>query len=980
MIQLRVLGALDLRAEGGQVIQPLLRQPKRAALLAYLGSAAPLGTFHRRDTLVALFWPELDEPHARGALNTALRFLRQSAGEDVVLSRGSAEVALDPRGLDCDAAAFVSALAGHRLERALELYGGDLLEGFHLSGAPQFDEWLERERSRLRARAARAASDLADRYEGAGDLETAVMWARRAMSLAADDERAVRRLIGLLDSAGDRSSALRVYEELERRVASEFESEPAAETRALAATIRARTAPASSPRPPALPAVTAIVSSDDEAPDDNRPPSTIPRWHLRPWMRFLVGGAAAVGLAFMLLGLFQKRGASMNPATAGDRPAIVLAPFAFEGPPDSEYLVGVVTVLLSHALDGTSALRVIDQNVLQMQLGTNSGRASTLEEVRKAARSLGASAVIAGEVVDVGDRVSISARVYARGGSPVPLADAMPVAGPREELPELVKRLARDLLGHLPLGTDVRLAELGTIETTSFDALKDFADAQPLYRRGAYDSTQAALLRAIAHDSLFALAWYELAWTENLIGSGRWTPAIGTAMRLRDRLPRRDRLLVEGLHAFSSGDPILAEQRALEAMSRVRDHYETWLLLGRARFALSWQRGTSTDTARTAFERASQLAPDNAHVLHMRVFQELPRRRWAAADSLAHLAYIRSFRNVAASVRAATAYGREDPVARRAVLADLSDDPDHYIWNAASYIALYTDDLQGAREIAALLSQPSRSAPTHAGGNLADALLDLGQGRPSAANTSFARFATWAPEAALAYRAWFAAFPGFEVSDSVVRSIRASVQSWPPAPDTVELTGWWLDIPWELRPHLRTYLLGLLAARLGDSTEALAQAAVLEKARAPADSNAMLPELATEIRAIVAIEKEEFAKALELLESSTLRLRIPWHQQMPFARRPFTRWLRAEMLAKAGRVDEAIGWYEVFRFSIGAEFIFIGPADQRIGRLQEEAGRINEAREHYIRFLARWENAEPEQQHLVKETRRRLALLEARRR
>ena len=158
MIQLRVLGALDLRAEGGRVIQPLLRQPKRAALLAYLGSAAPLGSFHRRDTLVALFWPELDDAHARGALNTALRFIRQSAGQDVILSRGSAEVGLDPLRVDCDAAAFSSALANGRLERALELYRGDLLEGFHLSDAPQFDEWLERERSRLRTWGRRSTS------------------------------------------------------------------------------------------------------------------------------------------------------------------------------------------------------------------------------------------------------------------------------------------------------------------------------------------------------------------------------------------------------------------------------------------------------------------------------------------------------------------------------------------------------------------------------------------------------------------------------------------------------------------------------------------------------------------------------------------------------------------------------------------------------------------------------------------------------
>src|SRR5262245_12921902 len=39
-------------------------QPKRLALLAYLAIARPRGA-HRRDALVAIFWPELDQHGAR---------------------------------------------------------------------------------------------------------------------------------------------------------------------------------------------------------------------------------------------------------------------------------------------------------------------------------------------------------------------------------------------------------------------------------------------------------------------------------------------------------------------------------------------------------------------------------------------------------------------------------------------------------------------------------------------------------------------------------------------------------------------------------------------------------------------------------------------------------------------------------------------------------------------------------------------------
>jgi hypothetical protein len=47
---------------------------------------------------------------------------------------------------------------GGDLARALELYQGDLLEGFFVAAAPEYEHWLERERSRLRSQAARARS------------------------------------------------------------------------------------------------------------------------------------------------------------------------------------------------------------------------------------------------------------------------------------------------------------------------------------------------------------------------------------------------------------------------------------------------------------------------------------------------------------------------------------------------------------------------------------------------------------------------------------------------------------------------------------------------------------------------------------------------------------------------------------------------------------------------------------------------------
>src|SRR3989454_4759666 len=197
MIELRMLGRLSLPAADGREMRTLLGQPRRFALLAYLAAATPPG-FHRRDSLLALFWPELDQEHARTALRQALRVLRAALGAGAVVSRGDEEVGLDFDRVWCDVAAFDRAVDGGASREALDLYRGPLLEGFFISDGPEFERWLERERARLREAASQAARALVEQYESRGNLTTASHWARRAGELAPHEEAAGGRLIAAL--------------------------------------------------------------------------------------------------------------------------------------------------------------------------------------------------------------------------------------------------------------------------------------------------------------------------------------------------------------------------------------------------------------------------------------------------------------------------------------------------------------------------------------------------------------------------------------------------------------------------------------------------------------------------------------------------------------------------------------------------------------------------------------------------------------
>ncbi len=238
MLRLHTLGALDLRDSRGERLGDVLARPKQVALLTFLAIEEPRRS-HRRDTLLSLFWPDADSEHAQMSLRQVLYQLRTTLGSEIVESQGD-EVTLGEGRVWCDAAAFEAAIGERRLDEALELYRGELLRGFHLSSAPQFEHWLDGARRRLGQAAADAALSLAKEAEAAGEEMEARRNARRAAALGPYDELACRNLIGLLDRLGDRAGAVVAFERFAERLRSELGMEPSPELRSTIETIRGR--------------------------------------------------------------------------------------------------------------------------------------------------------------------------------------------------------------------------------------------------------------------------------------------------------------------------------------------------------------------------------------------------------------------------------------------------------------------------------------------------------------------------------------------------------------------------------------------------------------------------------------------------------------------------------------------------------------------------------------------------------------------
>ena len=240
MIELKTLGPLRLLGQSRLDFDSVLAQPKRLTLLVYLAIAHP-GGFARRDSLVGLFWPDLDDVHARSSLRQSLTFLRRALGDDVLVKRGAEDIGIDNTVLETDAVLFDRACDAGDPHAALHLYRGDLLEGLFVSDvSPELERWIEDERARLRNRAGQVAWKLVARYETEGNLELAAEHARRAVGLSPQDERGLRRLIALLDRTTDYGGAVRAYETFTRRLAADLEVSPASETTALMTHVRSR--------------------------------------------------------------------------------------------------------------------------------------------------------------------------------------------------------------------------------------------------------------------------------------------------------------------------------------------------------------------------------------------------------------------------------------------------------------------------------------------------------------------------------------------------------------------------------------------------------------------------------------------------------------------------------------------------------------------------------------------------------------------
>jgi DNA-binding SARP family transcriptional activator len=253
MVEVWLFGTPEVRRDGAPVA---VVSTRAQSLLAYLVLQADRP--QRRDHLAFLLWPESTEKQARTNLRHVLHTLRTTIPDADRFLHATPRT-LSWHGSWSDVAAFEAALNEaalneaalneaalneaalneaddnggdgdrdervRRLREAVDLYRGDLLDGW-------YDDWVVPERDRLRRQALAALDQLVPALEALGDRDAAIGYAERALTLDPLAEATYRTLMRLHDARGDRGRALRVYHECTAKLRDELGVEPSAQTRA----------------------------------------------------------------------------------------------------------------------------------------------------------------------------------------------------------------------------------------------------------------------------------------------------------------------------------------------------------------------------------------------------------------------------------------------------------------------------------------------------------------------------------------------------------------------------------------------------------------------------------------------------------------------------------------------------------------------------------------------------------------------------
>ena len=581
MFRLKTLGTPALERDDGQPGTGAT-QRRPLALLALLAMAGERGM--SRDKLIAYLWPERDEERARHVLAQTLYALRRDlSGAEVVL--GTADLRLNPDAIRTDVAEFEAAVARGDADRTAELFGGPFLDGFYINDAPEFERWLETERSRLSARARLAFERAARDASARRDPHRAVEWWRRVANLDPLDAQAAVGLMEALAAVGDRAGALRHARIFETLVGEELGATADSPVSALVERLRTSVT---------LAAVAASVQADEQSARDTTAPAPGPAGadparepavlerrrllHRLPLRAVMPATATLVALAAVGVRLILADRA--GPAADQTLVSAVGAVRDHSGS-DSSGIARALTDMLATNLARIPNVRVVSNARIYEILGRQNAVGELSAQLSIAARQAGAAEIFEGTLFRQRSgvlRFDVRRVDLATGA----IRKAYSVEG--SDPFELVDRATAEFASDVSSGQAASL-HIADVTTRSLVAYRFYEQGlHAYYQQNDVHAARRLFLAAFTEDSTFAMAEYYVANCETLLGIPTAVDRFARAARLAERATDRERLLIRAMAGYYWNEPsfrVLAESLATRYPAEADGHF----LLGQA---LTW--------------------------------------------------------------------------------------------------------------------------------------------------------------------------------------------------------------------------------------------------------------------------------------------------------------------------------------------------------------------------------------------------------
>ena len=684
-----------------------------------------------------------------------------------------------------------------------------------------------------------------------------------------------------------------------------------------------------------------------------------------PWI-------AALGvLAFA--GVFGIYRLCCRPAPPLNNSTLAILPFAVQGSDTLQLSEGMVT-LLSTKMDGAGDLRTVDSRALMNYLERDNRTALDPMQARRIAHHFSAGMFILGEVVTLGSRLQLTARLYDhREDGDVKSATE---EGSIADVFEMVDRLATKLLAQRAGGAG-NLDQIAGVSTTSLPAFRSYLDGEAAMRTGKFDDARTAYLHATEADSNFALAWYRLSVAAQwLVEQDLVQQASRRAQQLSAKLPERFRRLLEASIAGNNGDFTSAERIYRSITGSYPDDIEAWMQLAELLFHDGPVAGRDARESREPWQRALAAEPYNLiPMIHLAPLAA-DDRDTLELDSLVDR--VRAVRaqtgQTVAAARAEeleltmlAAAAHHDTLAMNRALGELDHGTVLTLMITLWDVAAFTNDFATARRLGALIASPTREPAARAVGYGMKGILAIGMGQWDQAKADFDSADQMTPGFGTSLWAYYLIAPFAPHADlrEVQRSLdRVRQPATPPAPNS----GVFFRVHYDISRHARLYLEGMYAALADDFGAAARSATELEASPGTVDQRKLGRNLAQGIRAEVALRQGDSAQSLQHLGRAMEPVTYLLHASAFYAGAR-ERYRRGQLLEQAGKNEEALHFFTMLESQNFVESAYLAPSLLARGRISEKIGRGDAAAQHYARVLELWKDADPALQPMVDSAR-----------